>query len=122
MYLSERQKEIVKLTCEIGGTSKQIGQVLHLESSTVSGYLSKIYQVLNVKNKASLIAFVNRNPNIIKSLRNKESFRCKVEPLTVKAKRLKAAFLIAELRDKCKDSGVKDELNTVLFILASPLR
>lgn len=51
--LSKREQEVVQLICE-GESNKEIGDKLYLSLLTVKGYVFKIYQKTDVKNRVQL--------------------------------------------------------------------
>lgn len=121
MQLTKRQKEVAKQAYKKCGTSREIAKDLYIEESTVTSHLTAIYYALNIRNKTDLIAYIIENPDVIREPETR-IFQYKREPTRVKLRRLKAALLIADLRDKCKDKEVAEELNNAIASLALSLR
>ena len=57
-YLSAREMEIVLLVTE-GLSNREIGEKLALTEKTVKSYLSKIFQILNVRNRVEVASLVH---------------------------------------------------------------
>lgn len=122
MQLTKRQREVARCFYEGRCTLKEISAILHLDPSTVMYHLSAVYKALKVKNKIDLFHFIKTHPDIIKDPQIEPVLNYKIESIRAKSRRLKTAFLIAQLRDNCKDSEVKKELTNIISTLALPLR
>lgn len=59
--LSEREMDVVKCIC-LGNTNKEIAEILFISELTVKGHLKKIYQKMDVHNRATLISKVLAGP------------------------------------------------------------
>jgi DNA-binding NarL/FixJ family response regulator len=57
---NERELEIIGMICE-GFSSKQIADVLHLQSRTIERYRDSIMEKMQVKNAAALVMFAIKN-------------------------------------------------------------
>ena len=59
IYLTARQKQVLKLLCDLGKNNKSIGKSLNITESTVKMHISNIFKKCGVHNRTQLVVLAN---------------------------------------------------------------
>ncbi len=115
IVLTKEQKQTAILIMQ-GWNNEKIGQFLYLSEKSVICRLTKLFRLLEVKNRIELMACLEKNPRLMAVPRFKSIAATRQEIVLMKEQRLKAALILASVVRET-EGEIKNNLQEVLGLL-----